>query len=354
MKRLMFEGLYSWSVFDEEKQFDFNGHLWVRPEGNVLIDPVPMQAGDRAQLDALGGAALIVLTNRDHDREAVGFKEQTGAQLVAHEADAPLFDFPIDRTVGDGEEIVPDLRVLHLEHGKSPGEMALIWRGGQVAFIGDFVWGAPAGTVSLGAPPKVADHAQALLQLRKLLAIPKLDALLLGDGHSIYTGAREALLALLESRSDLYINRINLDEIPWEARTGPGPYRLESKDIDALVGARKLGYQVVRLAPGKATYPRHYHHVAEELFYVMDGTCTLLTDRGDVAVRAGDFIAAPPGPRSAHKFVNGGTAPCTILMLGTVSAADDVEYPDSGKVNVRAVRRLFRLKDAVGYFEGEV
>ena len=41
-------------------------------------------------------------------------------------------------------------------------------------------------------------------------------------------------------------------------------------------------------------------------------------------------------------------------MLGTVSAADDVEYPDSGKVNVRAVRRLFRLKDAVGYFEGEV
>ena len=65
--------------------------------------------------------ALIVLTNRDHDREAVGFKERTGAQLVAHEADAPLFDFPIDRTVGDGEEIVPDLRVLHLEHGKSPG-----------------------------------------------------------------------------------------------------------------------------------------------------------------------------------------------------------------------------------------
>ena len=178
--------------------------------------------GDRAQLVALGGAALIVLTNRDHDREAVGFKEHTGAQLVAHEADAPLFDFPIDRTVVDGEEIVPDLRVLHLEHGKSPGEMALTWHGGQVAFIGDFVWGAPAGTLSLGAPPKVADHAQALLQLRKLLAIPNLDALLLGDGHSIYTGAREALLALLESRSDLYINRINLDDIPWETRDGAG------------------------------------------------------------------------------------------------------------------------------------
>ena len=87
---------------------------------------------------------------------------------------------------------------------------------------------------------------------------------------------------------------------------------------------------------------------------MMEGTCTLVTDRGEFVVRAGDFIAAPPGPRSAHKFVNDGTAPCTMLMLGTVSAADDVEYPDSGKVNVRAVRRLFRLQDAVGYFEGEV
>lgn len=353
MKRLMFEGLYSWSVFDEEKQFDFNGHLWVRPEGNVLVDPVPMGASDRAQLAALGGARTIVLTNRDHDREAVGFKEQLGARLVAHAAEAPHFDFPIDRTVVDGEEVVPDLRALHLEHGKSPGEIALIWRGGQAAFIGDFVWGSPAGRLSLGAPPKVSDHARALLQLRKVLAVRPLDALLLGDGHSIYTGAREALLTLLESRSDVYINRINLDEMDWESRSGPGPYRLESKDIDALVGARRLGYQLVRLAPGRATYPRHFHHAAEEMFYVMDGTCTLLTDRGHFAVRAGDFIAAPPGPRSAHKFVNNDAAPCTILMLGTVPAVDNVEYPDSGKVNVGAVRRLFRLKDAVDYFDGE-
>ncbi|MDE2935311.1 MAG: cupin domain-containing protein [Chloroflexota bacterium] len=353
MKRLMFEGLYSWSVFDEEKQFDFNGHLWVRPEGNVLIDPVPMGASDRAQLAALGGATTIVLTNRDHDREAVEFKEQLGAQLVTHVAEAPHFEFPIDRTVADGEEIVSDLRVLHLEHGKSPGEIALIWLGGQVAFIGDFVWGSPAGELSLGAPQKVSNHAQALLQLRKLLAIRPLDALLLGDGHSIYTGAREALLMLLESRSDIYINRINLDEVNWETRPGPGPYRLESKDIDSLIGARRLGYQLVRLAPGRATYPRHFHHVAEEMFYVTDGTCTLLTDRGEFAVRAGDFIAAPSGPSSAHKFVNNGTAPCTILMLGTVPTVDNVEYPDSGKVNVGAVRRLFRLKDAVDYFDGE-
>ena len=27
MKRVMFDDLYTWSVFNEEKQFDFNGYL---------------------------------------------------------------------------------------------------------------------------------------------------------------------------------------------------------------------------------------------------------------------------------------------------------------------------------------
>lgn len=354
MKRLMFDNLYSWSVFDDEKQFDFNGHLWVRAEGNVLVDPVPMQASDLLQLDDLGGASLIILTNRDHDRDALAFKEHTGAEIVAHEADVPGFDFPIDRKVRDGAEIVPDLRVLHLEHGKSPGEIALIWLGGRVAFIGDFLWGAPAGSLGLGAPPKVTDHPKALLELRKLLAFPSLDTLLLGDGMSIFSGAREALLLLLESRMDLYINRINLDDVSWVKRSGPGPYSFETKDIDALIGARNLGYQVVRIAPGKATYPAHFHHVAEELFYVMEGEANLQTPRGDISVRTGDFVACPPGRRSAHKFVNTGEVPCTLLMLGTSSVSDDVEYPDSGKVLVRANRRLFRLRDSVDYFDGEV
>ena len=42
MKRVAFDDIYSWSAFDERRQIDFNGHLWVREEGNILIDPVAM------------------------------------------------------------------------------------------------------------------------------------------------------------------------------------------------------------------------------------------------------------------------------------------------------------------------
>ncbi len=354
MKRVMFDDLYTWSVFNEEKQFDFNGFLWVREEGNVLIDPVPMSAGDIKQMDELGGAALIVLTNRDHERDAVAFKEHTGARIVAHEADAPLFELAVDRTVTDGEEIRPDLRVLHLAHGKSPGEIALLWRNNSVAFIGDYVWGHPVGSLTLGAEPAVSDPAKAALQLRKLLAIPQLDALLLGDGHSILSGARDALIAMLEARTDIYINRVNLDEIEWwETRQAPGDFGYDFKNIDPLIGARHLGYQVIRLDPGRKAFPLHFHHFEEELGVVLEGACTMRTSRGNVALRQGDFIAFPPGPSGDHTYMNEGTAPCTLLLLSNVVPSDVSEYPDSNKVNLRGVHRIYHKEKAVDYWDRE-
>jgi hypothetical protein len=55
MKRLLLESFYSWSVFSEARQIDFNGHLWVRAGGNIVIDPVAISEPDLAQLKELGG-----------------------------------------------------------------------------------------------------------------------------------------------------------------------------------------------------------------------------------------------------------------------------------------------------------
>jgi hypothetical protein len=62
--------LFGWSRFDERRNLDFCSVAWVRPGGNVLIDPLPMIEHDFAHLEALGGAALIIITNSDHTRDA--------------------------------------------------------------------------------------------------------------------------------------------------------------------------------------------------------------------------------------------------------------------------------------------
>ncbi len=219
--------------------------------------------------------------------------------------------------------------------------------------------GEPLGELSILPDPKLENPAAAVLELRKLLAL-KFDSILLGDGHSLLSDAREHLLRCLESRSDIFINRIHVDEMEWascpgSAGAGPDGYQWESKEIDYQIGARRLGYRLIRLPPGQATFPYHFHHVTEELFHIMDGECTVITGNGRHSVRAGDFLSFPAGAASAHKFVNEGDEPCVMLALGNEDAHDVSEYPDTEKVGVKALpqRLNFRKKDAVDYWAGE-
>lgn len=356
MKQILHEDMFCWSVFSEPRQIDFNGHLWVRREGNVLIDPVAMSESDLHQFDRLGGAALIVLTNADHEREAAFFRARTGASVVVHSDDADALSVDVDRMVEDGEEVVSGLEAIHLRHGKSPGEIALYWPTRRLVLAGDLVVGAPLGRLSLLMNDKLADPPRAALELRKILARP-FEAMLVGDGHSIMHGAREKLLECLERREDIYINKVNVDELPWlEAVHRPG-YRWEVKNIDPLVGARRLGYQLVRLPEGQSICPQHFHHVGEEMFYALQGACTLRTPRGDWPVCAGDVIAFPPGSSGSHKFINENADECVLLALGEELAHDVCEYPDSQKINVFAKRStgdaIYRTGDCVSYWEGE-
>lgn len=352
MKRLIFDDIYSWSIFSEARQIDFNGHLWVRPEGNILIDPVPMIDSDLDQFDKLGGAALIVITNRDHERAAQTFHERTGAKVVVHEADAAELTVPADRQIGDGENIVPGLRVIHLRHGKSPGEIALYFSEKRLVLAGDLIVGEPIGAFTLLADEKLTHPPRAALELRKILAL-SFDAILVGDGHSILQDARQRLVECLQRRVDILINRINIDEMDWVKRAAPGAYGFEEKDIDRLVGAQHLGYRLIRLPPGNASFPTHFHHFGEELFYVMEGRCLLKVPQGDKAVTKGDFIAFPPGAAGAHKFINSGDEPCVLLAIGTALPYDVSEYPESDKIFPYVSGRIFRKGDSVGYWDGE-
>ena len=181
------------------------------------------------------------------------------------------------------------------------------------------------------------------------------DVLLVGDGQSIITGGREQLLCCLQQRTDIYINRIHVDDVPWQQRHDREGYRWDSREIDALVGARRLGDQLIRLPPGQSSYPFHLHHKGEELFVVTEGRCTLRTDRGPWEVTAGDYIAFPPGAAGVHKFTNEGPQNCVLLAVGEQLDDDVCEYPDADKANVFALpgAHVFRRADAVDYWDGE-
>jgi hypothetical protein len=193
MKSLHRPDLYSWSTFDEARNVDFHGLCWTRPDGNVLIDPLPLSPHDEAHLRELGGAAWIVITNSDHTRAAAEIAAWTGARVVGPRAEQGAFH--ADRWVGDGEEIVPGLRALELHGSKTPGELALVLEGTTV-ITGDLVRAHRAGRLMLLPDAKLTDRAAAVASVRRLAELPGVEAVLVGDGWQVFAGGGAMLRAL--------------------------------------------------------------------------------------------------------------------------------------------------------------
>ena len=82
-------------------------------------------------------------------------------------------------------------------------------------------------------------------------------------------------------------------------------FAAEFASLGSLIGARKLGVSLAVVPPGKRAFPRHAHHVNEEMMYVLEGHGTYHAGAETAPIKAGDLIAAPPGDgTTAHQIEN--------------------------------------------------
>jgi len=353
MQPTILPGVAMWSVWQPDRNLFFNSFFIAADGGNHAVDPLPLSEADAAEIAALGGIAWIVITNRDHERDARAIAVRFGAKIAAGERDAPLLSGPVDRLLRDGDTIGGGT-VLALDGVKTPGEFALYFPQLRAVLVGDALWGTPAGALRLMPDEKLADPPRAVLSLRKLAAVLP-EHLLLGDGACLFGGAGRVLWATLEARSDAYVNKINRDEAIWHGFPGaPHPYDGdEAFEIGDYIGAEKLGYRLTRLQPGKSSCPLHWHSAEEELFVMMSGTAKLVGPRGEVALRTGDYIAFPTRPSGAHKIVNDSAEPCEILMIANTDEREFCSYPDSHKVLIVPTDAMLRDHPQLDYFDGE-
>ena len=346
-----------WSVWQPAQRVFFNSYFVKRDDGNVVVDPLAWSAEDEQEMRERGGVAWIVITNRDHERRARDLAKVFEAKIAASERDAPSLSGPVDHLLRDSDRHFIGIHIVQLEGMKSPGEIALHLPSLKAAIVGDALWGEPAGSLRLLPDEKLLDPRAAVLSLRKLWAL-RLDALLVGDGTPILHDADAVIGECLESRTDVYVNRINLDEIAErksdEVSPGGLNYSATLQEIGFPIGARKLGYWVVTLAPGARFCPMHSHTREEEMFYVMGGAPTVRTPRGDVLCRRGDFVAFPVGERGAHQLLNASEAPCTLLLLGMSDPNEVCHYQDSNKVMIDALDGLIlKAEPALDYYDSE-
>ena len=154
---------------------------------------------------------------------------------------------------------------------------------------------------------------------------------------------------------------LNLDEVEYDDIEENGLYMSRRAMFSAKIGARKLGYNLTELLPGKSQCPFHSHRAEEEMFLILEGTGELRFGDETHTIRKHDVIACPTGgPSTAHQIINTGSTPLRYLSLSTMSEVEVCEYPDSKKIGVFAgepgegrLRAIVRAEVTVDYYDRE-
>jgi uncharacterized cupin superfamily protein len=146
---------------------------------------------------------------------------------------------------------------------------------------------------------------------------------------------------------------VNLADAP-EKSHGEGAWGATYKVLTPSMRPRggSLGINHMRLAPGHAAVPFHYHLREDEAFYVLSGRGVLRYGDELFDLRPGDCVACPAGTKVAHQIANPYDEDLEYLAVGPYDPHEVCGYPDSGKVLVRGERKIGYL-EATEYMAGE-
>ena len=105
---------------------------------------------------------------------------------------------------------------------------------------------------------------------------------------------------------------------------------------------------------GQSICPYHYEIGFDEWLIVLTGRPTLRTPEGEQELRAWDVAFFPDGEAGAHKVTNNTETALRVALLSNKRDPGAAVYPDSDKVGIFPPNKLFRLGDAVDYWDGEL
>jgi uncharacterized cupin superfamily protein len=147
---------------------------------------------------------------------------------------------------------------------------------------------------------------------------------------------------------------VNLFDVEVGRDEGDPPgYDTGYARVGPLIGASALGLSVYELPPGQSICPYHWEAGDEEWLIVLTGRPTLRTPDGERDLGPLDSVCFSEGPEGAHKVTNRSEETLRVAILSTRREPAIAVYPDSNKVGVWPPGKLFRLGDAVDYWDGE-
>jgi glyoxylase-like metal-dependent hydrolase (beta-lactamase superfamily II) len=154
----------------------------------VAVDPPTLTDAARERMEEDGKPDLIVVTNRTHWRQTDALRAWAGSKVAMHPVDAEAVEGEVDDILVADDVVPGGWKVLEMP-GKTLGEIAL-YRENEVVIVGDSLIGDPPGRIRLLPLEKIDNRALLIASLTQLDTL-SYEALLVGDGEPILTGAGE-------------------------------------------------------------------------------------------------------------------------------------------------------------------
>jgi uncharacterized cupin superfamily protein len=152
----------------------------------------------------------------------------------------------------------------------------------------------------------------------------------------------------------------NINEPQFDEPREHEGFRALRARVARQAGSERLGLSLWEIPPGEAAYPYHFHYAEEELVVVLRGAPSLRTPEGWRELAEGEVVAFLRGEGGGHQLVNRTQETVRFLAFSTSGEPDVVSYPDSGKLGAYerlpqgdGLRAMFRMADAVDYYDGE-
>ena len=127
---------------------------------------------------------------------------------------------------------------------------------------------------------------------------------------------------------------VNIDDVAVRDEAHGG-FGFRARRLGTEANGRAIGCAHLEVPPGKTAFPFHFHSNFEEAIYILEGTGAMRIGADTVDVHAGDYVAFPAGPATAHALTNTGTSALRYLAISapaTPATLDVCVYPDSNKV----------------------
>lgn len=93
-------------------------------------------------------------------------------------------------------------------------------------------------------------------------------------------------------------------------------------------GLTQFGVSLETLDPGAQSSVRHWHSLADEFLYVIEGELTLRTNDGEFLLQPGMCMGFKAGDKNAHHLVNRSPSAAKFVVVGSRVPGDLAFYPD--------------------------